>query len=106
MNPPLHPEEIKAQLRMRYGTLQEFEKAKGLAPRSVSWLLSGKAIMPAAEAIADELDVPVHRVTSHYHSQYYKLSTTPRHRRDDEAMHRLNAGGGAEHGHPEDRSAS
>lgn len=91
MNPPLHPEEIKAQLRMRYGTLQEFEKVKGLAHRSVSLLLAGKAIMPTAEAIADELDIPVHRVTSHYHQQYYNLSTTP-HRREKAPRHRLSAG--------------
>lgn len=89
MLPPIHPEEVKAQLRMRFGTLAAFEKARGLATRSVSVLLQGKAIMPTAEAIADELDVPVHRVTEHYHSLYYKLSTAPRHRRDQPKAHRL-----------------
>lgn len=92
MNPPLHPEEVKAQIRMRFGSLAKFEKAKGLAKHSVSFLLHGRAILPAAEAIADELDIPLHRVTSHYHEQYYKLSTSPRHRRERPAPHRLIAG--------------
>jgi len=92
MNPPLHPEEIKAQLRMRFGSLAKFEKAKGLARHSVSFLLHGRSIMPTAEAIADELDIPLHRVTSLYHEQYYKLSTSPRYRREALATHRLNGG--------------
>jgi lambda repressor-like predicted transcriptional regulator len=91
MLPPLHPEEIKAQLRMRYGSLVKFEKAKSLPCRAVTQLLLGKATMPTAEAIADELDIPVHRVSSHYHSMYYKLSTSPRHRRDGDPAHRQNA---------------
>jgi lambda repressor-like predicted transcriptional regulator len=93
MNPPLHPEEVKAQLRMRYGTLTAFEKALGLPLRSVSFLLQGKAIMPTAEAIADALDIPLHRVSQHYHDLYYKLSTSPRHRREPATAHRLSARG-------------
>ena len=87
MNPPLHPEEVKAAIRMRFGSLAKFEKSKGLARHSVSFLLAGRAIMPTAEAIADELDIPLHRVTSLYHEQYYKLSTTPRHRRKQAGAH-------------------
>lgn len=90
MNPPLHPEEIKAQLRMRHGTILEFERKRGLACRSVGQLLLGKAILPAAEAIADELDIPLHRVSAHYHDLYYKLSTSPRHRRKPLAAHLQN----------------
>lgn len=89
MNPPLHPEEVKAQLRMRFGTITEFERVRGIAHRSVSQLLLGKAILPAAEAIADALDIPLHRVSVHYHDLYYKLSTSPRHRRKVGAAHRL-----------------
>lgn len=89
----MHPEEIKAQIRMRYGSLAKFEKAKGLAKHSVSFVLFGRAIMPTAEAIANELDIPLHRVSFLYHSQYYKLATIPRHRRDDAPAHRINAGG-------------
>lgn len=80
MNPPLHPEELKAQLRMRFGTLSKFERDKGLPLRSVSQVLAGRAILPTAEAIADVLDIPLHRVSAHYHNLYDKLSTIPRYR--------------------------
>lgn len=89
MNPPLHREEIKAQIRMRYGSLAKFEKAKKLAKNSVSFVLQGRSILPTAEAIADELDIPVHRVSSFYHDQYCRLSLAPRYRRKAAAAHRL-----------------
>jgi len=89
MNPPLHPEEIKAQLRMRFGTVTNFERKKRLAARSVSQLLMGKAILPAAEAIADTLDIPLHRVSAHYHDLYCKLSTSPRYRQKAAKAQRL-----------------
>jgi lambda repressor-like predicted transcriptional regulator len=90
MLPPLHPEDIKAPLRIRYGTVGKFEKLAGLPPRSVSQVLYGKAIERAAEAIADELDIPLYRVSEHYHSLFYKLSTAPRHRRNPPVAHRQN----------------
>lgn len=89
MNPPLHPEEVKAQLRMRHGTISAFEKSRGLPPRTVSQILFGKAIRKTAEAIADELDIPLHRVSQHYHDLYYNLSTSPRYRRDGAEAQRL-----------------
>ncbi|MFC0686438.1 helix-turn-helix domain-containing protein [Novosphingobium clariflavum] len=89
MLPPLHPEDIKSKLRQRYGTIGKFERLKGLPYRMVSQLLIGKASMRAAEAVADELDIPVHRVNSHYAELYYNLSTTPRHRRKQDQVHRL-----------------
>lgn len=90
MNPPLHPEELKAQLRMRFGTLVKFEQAKGLAKNSVSFVLQGRAILPTAEAIADELDIPLHRVSTLYHEQYCNLAVSPRYRRKQKQSHRLN----------------
>ena len=89
MNPPLHREEIKAQIRMRYGSLRKFEIAKGLALHSVSFVLHGRAIMPTAEAIADELDIPLHRVSGLYHEQYCNLAVSPRYRHKAKAAHRL-----------------
>lgn len=88
---PLHPEEVKAQIRMRYGSLAKFEKAKKLAKHSVSFVLQGRAIMPTAEAIANELEVPVHRVSSLYHEQYCKLAFVPRYRRQAGETHRKTA---------------
>lgn len=90
MNPPLHREEIKAQLRMRFGSLAKFEQAKGLAKNSVSFVLHGRPILPTAEAIADELDIPVHRVSSLYHDQYCDLAVSPRYRRKQKQSHSLN----------------
>lgn len=84
---PLHPEEIKAQLRMRYGTLLKFEQIKGIPPKSVTRVLSGTGWLIAAMAIADELGVPLHRVSSHY---YQKL-TSPGDTKISSGAHRLNA---------------
>lgn len=89
MNPPLHPEEVKAQIRMRFGSLAKFEIAKGLPKNSVSFLLHGRPILPTAEAIADALDIPVHRVAALYHEQYVRLSMVPRYRRAEAKAHRL-----------------
>jgi lambda repressor-like predicted transcriptional regulator len=90
MNPPLHREEIKAQLRMRFGSLAKFEQAKGLARNSVSFVLHGRPILPTAEAIAEELDIPVHRVSNLYHEQYCNLAVSPRYRRKIKDAHREN----------------
>lgn len=84
---PVHPELIKAHLRIHYGSLEKFEKKKGLPSRAVSQVLTGKAGRSTAEAIADELRIPLHRVSTHY----YKLATTVAYRRKASRAHRLNA---------------
>ncbi|WP_293858417.1 helix-turn-helix domain-containing protein [Sphingomonas sp. SCN 67-18] len=84
---PLHPEEIKAQLRMKFGSLAAFEQARGLGERSVSQVLIGRPSRAAAEAIASELDIPLQRVSSHYH----RLTTVVGNKPQTVGLHRLNA---------------
>lgn len=51
----IHPERIKSEIRIRYGSLAKFERAKGLKERSVTDVLRGKTSRHTAEAIAVEL---------------------------------------------------
>lgn len=51
----MHPEDIKAAIRKRHGTMAEFERARGLAKRSVTDVLRGKPSRPTAKAIAAEV---------------------------------------------------
>jgi lambda repressor-like predicted transcriptional regulator len=87
----MHREEIKAQLRMRFGSLRKFEIIKGLARNSASFVLQGRGILPAAEAIANELGIPLHRVSSFYHDQFCRLANVPRHKAKPRNTHRINA---------------
>lgn len=85
---PVHPEEIKARLRMRYGTVRRFEEEKGLQSGSVSRVINFETPwLVTAQAIAAELDIPLHRVSLHY---YKKLIQRPVSRKR-RATHRLNA---------------
>lgn len=85
---PLHPEEIKARLRIRYGTIHCFEQAKELSQGAVSQVINtGLAWETAARAIAEELGIPLHRVSTHY---YRKFILTPVIRKGADA-HRQNA---------------
>jgi Ner family transcriptional regulator len=52
-----HPEDIKADLRKRYGSIAAFERQWGLPERSVKDVLRGKSRPIIAQAIADALDV-------------------------------------------------
>lgn len=89
MDGPVHPEEIKARLRIRYGTMRRFEEEKGFSAGAVSQVINfGAAWLAVAQAIADELDIPLHRVSNTY---YKKLATHPVTRKRQSA-HRLNAG--------------
>ncbi|MFY9350359.1 MAG: helix-turn-helix domain-containing protein [Sphingobium sp.] len=88
MDGPIHPEEIKARIRIRYGTIQRFEREKGLSQGAVSQVINtGLAWHTAAKSIADELDIPLHRVSAHY---YKKLCLSPI-SRNQQAAHRINA---------------
>lgn len=53
----MHPEDVKAGLRKRFGTIREFERATQLPRNSVSDLLRGKASSRVAQAIEDALDL-------------------------------------------------
>ena len=56
----VHPEDVKATIRKRFGSLGRFEEERGLKRRSVTDVLRGKPSRPTAEAIANELGRPVH----------------------------------------------
>ncbi len=57
--PQLHREHIKAAIRVKYGSLEAFERAKSLPHHSVTEVLRGRSIRRAAEAIAQELRIEV-----------------------------------------------
>lgn len=65
----LHREEIKAQLRMKYGTIESFEQARNLPARSVKDVLRGRAVRRTAEAIAEELGVPLQAISPRYEAE-------------------------------------
>jgi len=65
-NAGLHREEIKAKLRMKFGTIEAFEQLRELPPRSVKDVLRGRSVRRTAEAIAFELGVPIQAVLSRY----------------------------------------
>lgn len=58
----LHPETIKAELRMRFGTITEFERVHRLSPRSVKDVLRGRSRPGTAAAIATAIGVDLHKL--------------------------------------------
>lgn len=50
-----HPEEIKAALRIKHGSLYKFEQKADLPRKSVADVLRGRAVAKTAEAIAKDL---------------------------------------------------
>ena len=62
MSLALHREDIKAELRKRYGSVADFERTEGLPPRSVKDVLAGKSRPEIARAVARALNRPPHVV--------------------------------------------
>lgn len=56
----LHKETLKAEIRIRYGSLRAFEKAMKLTPDSMRDCLRGRPSRHAEAALAAELGQPVH----------------------------------------------
>lgn len=54
-----HREDLKADLRKRFGSIAAFERAYGLPARSVKDVMRGKSRPAVAQAIADALNVHV-----------------------------------------------
>jgi lambda repressor-like predicted transcriptional regulator len=57
----MHPEDVKAGIRKRYGSVAEFERAKGLPAKSVTEVLRGRTwqrISDAIEAALQENEPP------------------------------------------------
>lgn len=59
---PVHKEDIKGAIRKRYGTLIAFEQAHDLPPLSVKDVLRGRASARVEQAIAELLELPLHRL--------------------------------------------
>lgn len=58
----LHKEMLKAEIRIRYGSMRAFEKAKQLAPDSMRDVLRGRPSRHAEAALSVELGQPVHEL--------------------------------------------
>ena len=84
----LHREEVKARLRMKYGTLGKFEQEQGLPPRSVNDIFQGKTARRTAEAVASELGVSIHWL---FPGRYAEKSAKPDTNERSAAAHSLNA---------------
>lgn len=84
----LHPEEIRAKLRIKFGTLLAFEKARDLPERSVSDVLRGRSIRRTEIAIADELGVGLHAISRRYAASSANVDDSSARY----AAHRINAG--------------
>jgi lambda repressor-like predicted transcriptional regulator len=54
----MHPEDIKAGLRKRFGTVFAFEQINGLPKRSVADVLRGRPNARVIRAIEDALTLP------------------------------------------------
>jgi lambda repressor-like predicted transcriptional regulator len=80
----LHPENIKAELRKRFGTVKAFEELKELPVDSVRDVLRGRSARRTAEAIAECLGKDV---TSLFPGRFTDAPDTTSHKRD---AHRLN----------------
>ena len=57
-----HREEIKAMIRMRYGSLAEFERVKGLPRWSCRDVLIGKSRPRIAQEIANAVGIEIHKL--------------------------------------------
>lgn len=54
-----HPEDVKASIRKRYGSVAAFERHHNLPKASVRDILRGKKRSGIARVVAGDLDVPV-----------------------------------------------
>lgn len=87
----LHREEIKAQLRMKYGTVEAFEQAKNLPARSVKDVLRGRAVRRTAEAISEELGIPLQAISPRYEDESPNRDSNSN---ESEPAHRLSRAAG------------
>jgi lambda repressor-like predicted transcriptional regulator len=55
----MHPEDVKAGLRKRFGTVANFERASSLPEKSVNDVLRGRPNARVLKAIQEALDTPI-----------------------------------------------
>jgi len=60
----MHPEDVKAELRKRFGSVAKFERAKELPPKSVTDVLRGYKSARVEKAINEAICVPIQMVES------------------------------------------
>jgi hypothetical protein len=77
------PQYVKAELRIRFGSVAAFERAKGLPEKSVNDLLRGRPSARVRQAIDDALSKPL------ISANESELSDSSQ---KESASHRLNAG--------------
>lgn len=82
----IHPEDIKAAIRKKHGSIAHFERTRGLKRRSVTDVLIGKRARPTAEVVAAELGHTAESLFPHIYQ-----SATADHSREEEGTHRLNS---------------
>jgi lambda repressor-like predicted transcriptional regulator len=58
----MHSEHIKAELRIRFGSMANFEARRGLPPGSAGDVIRGRPVRRTAEAIAEALSLPLNTV--------------------------------------------
>ncbi|HEX8485738.1 helix-turn-helix domain-containing protein [Sphingomonas sp.] len=80
-----HPEDIKAVLRKRYGTVRAFAHARDLKPQSIADWFRGRTSARVTDAIEAELREAKHGNEA---EQSIKLDDSA----PNAAVHRLNAG--------------
>jgi hypothetical protein len=80
----MHPEDVKAALRKRFGSVAKFERLRSLPEKSVADLLRGRTSARVEEAV----EAALNEVTAmHLPSEVSDNSA------DVSGTHRLNAGG-------------
>jgi len=77
----MHPEDIKAELRKRFGSVAVFERVHELPEKSVTDLLRGRKSARVKEAIEDVISRPI---------SGYDLSDDSDNSRDDVKTHSQN----------------
>lgn len=77
----MHPEDVKAELRKRFGTVAAFERENALPAKSVTDLLRGYKSKRVEEAVESAIAVPI---TSDESERSGSIRNNPK-------THRLNA---------------
>ena len=83
----VHKEDIKAEIRKRFGSLAAFEASRGLPSQSARDVLRGRAVAQTAHAIADELNTTVERLFPGRFKSHIRDNTS-----EKVVAHRKNAG--------------
>lgn len=87
----MHHEDIKAELRKRYGSVNAFEELAGLGHGLVSAVLRGRSSSRAEAAIAAALNMPIQHLFPRRYS-FNEANLKPLSNPVAKRTHRLSAG--------------